>query len=159
LPRLLRLPPPRLMPRRMQLALPKTPLALPALLPTPPRALPTPPKVLRKPPRALPTLPRAPWTLPRSKEPRALPKRRAFGSAVFFRPALAQFSPAEPFLLVRETDPRLFAPQCRCQRATREFGTVVLLRKVRADHVLQPRAVEARQQRLRLAVVQVPERS
>ena len=43
--------------------------------------------------------------------------------------------------------------------AAREIRPVVLLRKVGADHVLQARPVEAREERARLAVVEMPERA
>src|SRR6266852_5819737 len=66
--------------------------------------------------------------------------------------------PVEAFLLPSEADPALLASQRARQRRARQLRPVVLLRQVRADHVLQARAIERAEEPLGLPVVQMAER-
>ena len=54
-----------------------------------------------------------------------------------------------------EADPLLRAAHRARERGARELGAVVLLREVRADHVLQARAVDGAEQALGVGVVEV----
>src|SRR5207249_6861156 len=66
--------------------------------------------------------------------------------------------PVEAFFLPSESDPAFLASHRARQRGARQLPPVVLLRQVRADHVLQPRAIEHAEEPLGLPVVQVAER-
>src|SRR5258708_27425409 len=70
-----------------------------------------------------------------------------------------QAPPPESNLLGGEADPAFLAAHRARERGASQTGAVVLLREVRGDYVLQPRAVERAQQALRLQIVKVPERS
>src|SRR5204863_8789207 len=66
--------------------------------------------------------------------------------------------PVEAFFLPVEADPAFLASYRARQRGARQLRPVVLLRQVRADHVLQPRAIERAEEPLGLPVVQMAER-
>src|SRR6266850_6669398 len=66
--------------------------------------------------------------------------------------------PVEAFFLPSEADPAFLASHRARQRGARQLRPVVLLRQVRADHVLQPRAIERAEEPLGLPVVQMAER-
>src|SRR5882672_12712673 len=66
--------------------------------------------------------------------------------------------PVEAFFRPSEADPAFLASHRARQRGARQLRPVVLLRQVRADHVLQPRAIERAEEPLGLRVVQMAER-
>src|SRR2546422_277921 len=66
--------------------------------------------------------------------------------------------PVEAFFLPSEADPAFLASHSARQRGARQLGPVVLLRQMRADHVLQPRAIERAEEPLGLTVIQMAER-
>src|SRR5688572_8546407 len=91
--------------------------------------------------------------------PRLIPRCPALPSACRKR-GQAPFldtAPAEPFVLAGDTDPLILAAHRARERGAGERRTVVLLRKMRADDVLQARAVERAEQGLGVEVVEVAE--
>src|SRR4051794_22647127 len=97
-----------------------------------PRQRPRPPP--RRPPRR--RRPRRPLrkrrrTSRRKRPRRRKPKRRSKPQV------LNQVSPAEAVFLAGEADPALLASQRARQRASRKLWLVVLLGKMRGNHVLQ----------------------
>src|SRR5258708_19730140 len=66
--------------------------------------------------------------------------------------------PVEAFFLPSKADPAFVASHRARQRRARQLRPVVLLREMRADHVLQPRAIERAEEPLGLPVVEMAER-
>src|SRR5258706_8292047 len=73
--------------------------------------------------------------------------------------ATSNLAPVEAVILRGEADPALGAVERDGERGAHDLGLVVLLREMRADDVLQARAVERGEQARGLLVVEVAERT
>src|SRR5688572_29369128 len=76
-----------------------------------------------------------------------------------YEEVVLELPPPKAVGLGGEADPAFGAAERARERRARELGVIVRLREVRADDVLQLRAVDRREDALGLAVVEVAERS